>query len=213
LGKCDTVLGNKFPRGRIVLNTKKIGMPSAPKSDRRHSFVQTEQSSHEAWARLTIDKPKAAALLHLFCSRMDRNTNALVASHEILAKLMNCNPRTVRTYIKQLIDGKWIQKVSLGKGAVNAYVVNSAVAWGSSRENLKFASFTAHVLADEAIQDKEALSSNLRKIPVLFEGDKQLPSGESEPPPNQAHLDGMLPDLPSIDGDGHLQQDLEGLNE
>lgn len=187
--------------------SKKIGMPSKSASDKRNNFVQTEQSSHEAWARLTLDKPKAAALLHLFCSRMDRTSNALVASHEILAKLMRCNPRTIRTYIKQLQEGKWIQVVSLGKGAVNAYVINSMVAWGASRDNLKFANFTAHIIADEADQSEKTLNDQLRKIPVLFNGDQQLPAGESEPPPNQVHLDGLLPDLPSIDaeGDSHLQ--------
>jgi hypothetical protein len=187
----------------------KIGIPSKPRSDTRSNFIQTEQSSHEAWARLTLEAPKSAALLHMLCSRMDRNCNAVVASWEVLSKLMGCHSRTVQRNMAVLRKEKWVQVVSLGKGAVNAFVLNSTVAWGTSRDNLKFASFTAHIIADEAIQDSSTLNDKLRKIPVLFTGDEQLPVGESEPPPSQSHLDGMLPDLPAIEGDAHLQENLK----
>ena len=39
----------------------------------------------------------------------------------------------------------------------------------------------------------------LRRIPSLYPGELQLPSGPGQEPPSQPNLDGMEPDLPHID--------------
>lgn len=191
----------------------KVGLPSKPKADKRARWVQTEASSHEAWARLTLSHPKAAALMHLLCSRMDRTTNAVACSHKILAKMMGCSDRSVRTYLKQLEEDKWVQVVSLGKGATNAYVVNSTVAWSQNRDNLQYAQFTAQVIADAEDQAPEVLQADIRKIPTLFDGEEQMPTDNHGEPPSQRILQGLEPDLPSIKGDAHLQCPLPHLDD
>lgn len=189
-----------MPRGRKVTKGK-VGLPSKPKNNQRARWVQTEASAHEAWARLILKHRSAAAFMHLLVSRMDRTTNAVVASHGVLAKLMGCTTRSVRNYINVLAEDKWIQVVSLGKGSTNAYVINSMVAWSQERENLKHSNFTAQVIADAEDQDGK-LDGDLRRIPVLFSGDEQqLPSGKANnEPPSQTLLEGFEPDLPAING-------------
>lgn len=180
---------------------QKIGAPSKPATNKRAAWVQTEQSSHEAWARLTLENNKAAALMHLVVSRMDRSTNAIVASHQVLAELMKCSTRSIKNYIAVLEKERWLQRVSLGKGSVNALVVNSAVAWGKDRENMRFSAFTAQVIASRDDQDSDLLSDiDLRKIPVLFPGESQMPHkvSASEQRPVQCLLEGTEPDLPAI---------------
>jgi hypothetical protein len=36
----------------------------------------------------------------------------------------------------------------------------------------------------------------LRRIPVLFPGEQQLPTGDGLPPPSQPSIPGLEPDLP-----------------
>lgn len=161
--------------------------------------MQTEQSSHEAWARLIQKSGKAAMLMHFLVSRMDRSTNAVVASHRTLGRLMGSSTRSIKNWLTLLEKGRWIQVVSLGPGTSNAYVVNSMVAWSQARESLQYASFTAQVLALHEDQDQAALDvPDLRRIPALFPGEDQLPMGDGETPPSQSLLEGFEPDLPAI---------------
>ena len=86
-----------------------------------------------------------------------------------------------------------------GPGTVSAYVVNSAVAWGQPRDKLHLAAFTAAVVADAADQEAITLEHrDLRKIPMLYPGERQLPTGPGEDPPSQPAIEGMEPDLPSL---------------
>jgi len=188
--------------------SKKIGKP-APQKSSRANFVQTELATHEAWAKLILKHPKAAALLHFFVSRMDHSSNSVVASHSVLAKFMGCSTKSIKNYIKQLQDNKWVQVVSLGKGATNAYVINSTVAWAKSRDKFEYSSFTAQVIVDKEDQSVETLEAkDLRAIPSLFDGDLQVPAGDGIDPPSQPSIEGLEPDLPTKGGDSHLQQDL-----
>ena len=163
------------------------------------TWVQTERKAHEAWARLIARKPRAAELLHLLVANMGRQ-NAVVVSQKTLAKLMTVTDRTVRTAITDLVAEKWIQVVKMnGPGTVSAYVVNDRVAFGERRENLRFSLFSATVMADAEDQDTPTLdSTELRRIPVLYAGERQLPTGPGEDPPAQPTLDGMEPDLPGL---------------
>lgn len=190
----------------------KVGIPSEPRKDKRTRFVQTDISAHEAWAKLIMKHRAAAAFMHLLVARMDRGTNAVVASHGVLAKMMGCTTRSVRRYIEVLEEDNWIQVVSLGKGATNAYVVNSMVAWSKARDDLQYSHFTAQVIADAEDQKDKSLTGDLRKIPVIFDSEEQLPSGDRGEPPSQALFEGMEPELPSINGDSHLQESLPNLD-
>lgn len=171
----------------------------APVRNKPGQWVQTERKAHEAWANLIARKPRAAMLLHHLVAQMGHQ-NAVVVSQKTLAKLMGCGLRTVQYAIADLVSEKWIQVVKLnGPGTVSAYVVNSMVAWGQARDQLHLAAFTATVVADAADQDATALEHHdLRKIPTLYPGERQLPTGPGETPPSQPLLDGMEPDLPAL---------------
>lgn len=171
----------------------------APETSRTTTaWVQTERAAHEAWFKLTIANPKAGALLHALVVRMGHQ-NAVVVSQKTLARLLGCSVRTVQNALSVLVEGRWVEVVRLnGPGTVAAYVVNSRVAWGQRRDQLSLSVFSASVVADLEDQDQAALAGPaLRRIPLIFEGERQVPAGPGEDPPAQAFLDGLEPDLPA----------------
>jgi len=175
---------------------EKLGTPAAPKYGQ---WVQTERKAHEAWANLTMRKPRAGILLHHLVANMGHQ-NAVVISQKTLAGLMGVTDRTVRNAVSDLVAERWIQVVKLnGPGSVSAYVVNDRVAWGQPRGEMVLSVFSAAVVADRSDQDPSTLdTTDLRRIPVLYPGEQQLPAGPGEPPPSQPILDGLEPDLPFL---------------
>ena len=177
----------------------------------RAGWVQTERKTHEVWAKFTLQKPTASALMHYMCAYMG-DQNALVISQAVLAKRLGVSTRTVATAISDLAASQWIQVVRLGKGKECAYVVNDRVAWDKPRGKLNLSLFSAQVVADADDQD-ELEGPDLKRIPVLFPGERQLPTGPGEDPPSQPALEGMETDLPHIDqqtGEIHgYRQELE----
>jgi len=172
---------------------------SAPRSNSRTStWVQTERAAHEAWAQLVRTNGRAAALLHVLVANMDSQA-AVVASRATLAQLVGYSEATVKRAVADLRADRWIEVVQLGgKGGVNAYVVNSRVAWADSRDKLGRAVFRATVVTTKAEQTDGIDTSSLRQIPTLYPGEQQLPSGPGAEPPSQPALDGMEPDLPAV---------------
>ncbi len=181
-----------------------------PAKNKPGQWVQTERKTHEAWGRLIARKPRAAALAHHLVAQMGHQ-NAVVISQALLAKIMGCSLDTVKRAVRDLVAERWISVVKLGKGKEAAYVVNDRVAWGQSRDQLRLSVFSAAVVADFDDQDEALLGSgDLRRIPTLFPGEMQLPSGHGEAPPSQPHLDdSMLPDLPALPVDVTTRAELE----
>lgn len=178
-------------------------------------WVQTEKKAHEAWAHFCIKKPSASGLLHYMCAFMGEQ-NALVISQLLLSKKLGVSTKTISTAIKDLAAGNWIQVVSIGKGKECAYVVNDRVAWDKPRDKLSLSIFSATVVSDAAEQ-AELDGPPLRRIPVLFPGERQLPTGPGEEPPSQPSIPGMEPDLPSIhqaelEARGQQRLTLEGVD-
>jgi DNA-binding transcriptional MocR family regulator len=165
-------------------------------------WVQTERKAHEDWAGLIGRKPKAAMLLHHLVAKMGQQ-NAVVVSQKTLALLMGASLDTVKRALRVLQDERWIQIVKMnGPGTVAAYVVNDRVAWGQPRDQLRLSAFSATVVADIEDQDTAALDNvELRRIPALFPGERQLPAGPGIEPPAQPALDGLEHDLPSLPRD------------
>lgn len=160
-------------------------------------WVQTDKKAHEVWARFTLQKPTASALLHFMCAYMV-DQNALVISQAVLAKRLGVTTRTIATAISDLAEAQWIQVIRLGKGKECAYVVNDRVAWDKPRGKLNLSLFSANVVAD-ADDQVELDGPVLKRLPVLFPGEQQLPSGPGEEPPSQPSIEGMEHDLPHID--------------
>jgi hypothetical protein len=176
--------------------TRQLGLTTAPGG----TWVQTDRSAHESWARLSIANPRAASVLHVILSKMGRH-NALVVSQGALAKLCECSPRTIRYALSALLDGNWIEVRQLGPtGTVNAYIVNDRVAWSGNRDGIRYSLFSAAVmLADDEQPDRDELGAQpaLLQLPDMFASERQLPSGPGLPPPSEPSLPGMEPDLPA----------------
>lgn len=194
----------------MAKNTQGFAPPHAigvPAKNKPGEWVQTERKAHEAWAELIGRKPRAAALLHHLVAQMGHQ-NAVVVSQKTLAKLMGCSLRTVQYAVTDLEAERWIQIVRMnGPGTVAAYVVNDRVAFQGKRENMRFSLFSAAVIADIDDQDPLTLEhSDLRRIPTLFPGERQLPSGPGEDPPSQPSIPGIEPDLPAIVRDARGQE-------
>jgi hypothetical protein len=177
------------------------GTPALPTAN-RSTWVQTERSAHEAWGRLIARSPRAAQLMHHLVAHMDQSA-AVVASFATLACICGYSVATVRRAIDDLRADQWIEVVQIGgKGGANAYLVNSRVAWAAPRDMLPMAAFTATVLASRAEQN-EVDTVPLRRIPHLMQqGERQLPTGPGQEPPSQPAIEGMEPDLPSIQRGG-----------
>lgn len=164
-------------------------------------WVQTDRSSHEAWAALTRKSPLAAQVMHLLAARVGDH-NAVVISQGTLAKLAGASRRGVQNAIAVLERERWIELRQIGdRGTVNAHVINDRVVWTGSRDGLRTSLFSAVVvLSDTEQPDRKDLGSQqpLRKLPRLFPGERQIPAGEGEPPPSEPSLPGMEPDLPAL---------------
>ncbi len=164
-------------------------------------FAQVDRKAMELWARLISRKPAAAQLLMILVARMGE-LNAVVVSQKVLAKMMQAHERTVRRAVADLVAERYVEVLRLnGPGTVSAYVVNSHVAWGQPREDLRLAIFTATVIAAADDQpDREVLGKQepLHVLPSLFPGERQLPTGDGLPPPSEPALPGMELDLPAL---------------
>ena len=172
--------------------------PLGSPASKRGAWVQTDRKAHEGWARLIARKPRAAELLHHLVANM-ANQNAVVIPQSVLAKMMGRSVDTVQRAIKDLVSERWITVVRLGRGKEAAYVVNDQVAWGQKRAQLCLSTFSATVVADAEDQDDATLTrADLRRIPAMYPGEQQLPTGGGEPPPSQPSFETMEPDLPAI---------------
>ena len=160
-------------------------------------FIQTDRATHEAWARFSIKRPSASAVLHYLTANVGQ-ANAVIIPQKAIAKALSVSDRTIRSAIADLAQGNWLQVVRIGAGRECAYVLNDRVAWADKRDNLRFSRFSAEVIADAEDQSAETLNGPaLYRLPSMLEGEQQLPSGMGLPPTSQPFLPDMEPDLPS----------------
>lgn len=179
-----------------MIGKKGLALATAPGG----TWVQTERATHEKWAKLIGSHPKAAALMHVIVGNMGRH-NALVASVPNLQRMMGCSRNTVLRAISVLREQNWIEVRQLGGvGTTNAYIVNDRVAWTGKRDGIRYSLFSAAVLvSDDEQPDREELGaqSSLERVPSLYPGEHQLPSGPGLPPPSEPSFPGMELDLPA----------------
>lgn len=194
--------------------SNKAAALGADPSKSKGTFVMTERDAHEAWSKLCIRAPRSAALLHVMCAKMGTQ-NALVASQTVLAELCECSVATLKRSIADLKAHRWIDVKHIGPtGTVCAYIVNDHVVWGQPRDQLHLSTFRAQILISDKEQSPETLERpKLRRIPTLYPGEMQLPSGPGGDPPSQPSIEGMEPDLPSLQGDAADRRALEMLGQ
>lgn len=182
-------------------------MNRLPEKAPKGTWIQTERAQHERWAQFLGLKGATAAsrVMHLLLARVGEH-NAVVVSQKTLASLLGCDERTVRRAVAMLCAHNWIDIRQIGdRGTVNAYVINDRVAWSGKREGLRYSLFSAAVVVSDAEQpDRERLEDlpPLHRVPSVFRGERQLPSGDGLPPPSQPFLDGLEPDLPARETGG-----------
>lgn len=180
------------------------------KNPENKHFIQTDRKIHEAWAKLTLKKPSAAALMHVLASQVGTH-NAVVVSYGTLAEMLGVSQMTIRRSVAVLVEGRWLEVTRLGgTGTSNVYTLNDRVVWTKSRNGLRYSLFSANVIVSSSEQPDH---DNLENRPALhrlpFAGETQLPHGDGLPPPSQPFLNGMEPDLPSMPQGNPDQLDLE----
>lgn len=180
---------------------KGLGLTTAPGG----AWVQTDRSAHEKWALLSIANPRAASVLHVLVAQMGRH-NAIVSSQATLARAAGCSLPTFKRALAVLRDQGWIEVRQIGPtGTACAYIINDRVAWTGKRDGIRYSLFSAAVLiADDEQPDREELGAQapLHRLPNMFPGEQQLPSGPGLSPPSQPFLAGMEPDLPATEQAG-----------
>lgn len=179
-----------------MARSREIGLTTRPGG----SWVQTELAAHEQWAKLAVANPRASSVLHVLLAQMGRS-NAVVASQRTLAKLAGCSVRTLQYALAALREGNWIEVRQIGPtGTACAYIINDRVAWYGNREGMRYSLFSANVVISEDEQpDRDELGRQepLHRLPDIFPGERQLPSGPGLPPPSEPSFPGMEPDLPA----------------
>ena len=139
-------------------------------------------------------------LMHLLVARVGQH-NAVVISQKNLGELMGKSRDTVKRALVTLKDRNWIEVRQIGQsGTVNAYIVNDRVAWTGKRDGIRYSLFSAAVvLSDDEQPDQRQIDQlePLRRVPSVYQGERQLPSGDGLPPPSEPTLPGMEADLPA----------------
>ena len=172
-----------------------------PTRSPRGTYVQTDRAAHERWAALGVKHPAASALLHILAAHVS-DQNAVVASQATLSKPMGASLSTVKRALKVLESGNWIETAQIGaSGTVNAYVLNSRIAWTEPRDRLQYARLRADVLlvSDEQPNGISSDRAPLERLPRI--GEIQLPAGDGLPPPSQPSFPGLEGDLPATPHD------------
>ena len=163
-------------------------------------YAQTDMRVHQAWAKLCVKKPRAAAVMHQLVALLPRNQQAVVVSQATLGKMLGCHSRTVKRALNDLAEAQYIQIVSLGKGSVSAYVINKVVAWTGSRDKMMYANFSAQVIADSDDQAEDTMNAiNLNEVPMITPPDMEIQSGEQGF--GQMVIEGTAPSISTMPDD------------
>lgn len=188
--------------GHIMQNSRK----QLPDTFPNGTWIQTERAAHEAWAAFLGLRGATAAsrVMHLLLARMSEQNgrhNAVIIAQSTLAKLLKCDERTVRRGVAMLEAHRWIEVRQIGdRRTVNAYIINDRVGWSGPRDGIRYSLFSAAVvISDDEQLDRDQLGHQrpLQRLPTLYPGERQLPSGDGLPPPSEPALPGMEPDLPA----------------
>lgn len=116
----------------------------------------------------------------------------VVVSNKGLQQMLGMSESTVARALRQLISGKWVQRMKVG--GAHALAVNKAVAWVGPRGDMDRAVFSATVIAVRSEQDEKALkTTTLKQVPMTQDGEQVIPIGDEPDPPAQGLLEGVEP--------------------
>ena len=131
---------------------------------------------------------------------------------EFRAQLMGMHERKIRRAITDLVAERWIQVVRLnGREGAELELIPRLAPGDPVVHHIGGDRAGAQVVANIADQDTAALDHHeLRRIPVLLTGERQLPTGAGEDPPSQPTLPEFEPDLPALERDSSPRESLAG---
>ena len=109
--------------------------------------IDTDRSTLMARLVLMRDFPDADGLLHQIIGQCG-DTNALVASHRTLARLINVEDTdTVASAVAVLKSQRWVDVRQIGESpTVNAYLLGSRAVWTAGQDTARSATFKASVV-------------------------------------------------------------------
>ena len=169
---------------------------AAPGTSSRVTWVQTERATHEAWGMLTVSSPRAAALAHFLVANMEA-TGAVVASYATLSKMSGMSVSTIRRAVDDLKAGRWIEVVQIGgKGGANAFIVNSRVGWAEQEQTALGRVLCPRHRRQSGTELHRRCAATANPYPDA--GRAPVADWPGEDPPSQPAIDGMEPDLPSL---------------
>ena len=127
-----------------------------------YNFIQLSKGYMKAYRGLIFQQPLAAEILMFLMEKMGRTSNAVVCSYKSLQELTGYSRPSVARAIKILKDDNWIDTVKVGNAT--AYCVNERVAWQASRNERKYAIFSATVVASSSEQPSDFMDKSKEKI-------------------------------------------------
>ena len=154
------------------------------------NFVQMNRGYMAQMRILSRKSPVAMQIFLYLIENMGRTTNAVVCSYKVLGEVTNLSRTSVAKAIRILKEDSWIDAVKVGNAT--AYAVNERVVWQASRNQRKYAIFSAIIIASESEQDSdyhEKAKQKLTHIPVIESGDTLIVGNEKLSPPDQGDLD------------------------
>lgn len=152
-------------------------------------FVQLSRSYLRNWRGLIRKNPLSAEVLMFLIEKMGKPTNAVICSYKTLQESTGYGRSSIGNAIKVLKDDNWIQSIKVG--SATAYCVNAKVAWQTTRNQMKYAVFSATVVASMTEQDKEYIEdkTELKYIPYTSHKDHMIVDDKEQlPPPDQQDL-------------------------
>lgn len=154
-----------------MIEEKQLGMTTPPHG----TWIQMDRESLLKLAKLSVEHPRAAALLNVIVSLLGRH-NAVVASQQTLAKLAGVSLATAKRALETLAARSWIETKQIGlSGTVNAYIVNDRVAWSGTRDGKRYSMFSATIIAADDEQPGGCIGEpkTLNKIAAPSAGEHQ----------------------------------------
>lgn len=157
-------------------------------------FLQLDKRNIKEVRSLINRSPKAAEVLMLLAEFMNKQ-NAIVMSMQTLMTMTRWSRPTVSAAVKLLKDEHWLQVLKIG--TANAYIINNAVFWQSSRDQ-KLTCFSAQIVASSAEQEDSVEDMNKLKLKhypfaeikeAKQKGAQITISNEEFPPPDQVEMD------------------------
>lgn len=120
-------------------------VPEPARKCENADFVMLYRRFIFAVSELGMDDPQALKVF-LFLVRHMGQTNAVVCSMDLMAKMLRISRQTISAKIRKLVEGNWLCVMKSGKS--NVYIINPEIVWTSYADQKKYCDFKATVMLD-----------------------------------------------------------------